>query len=103
MEKQPPRREPPRSARVEQLRDDIDRGRSGDRAPDRDPAAAPLGSDEEAAGRPVPEVAVAAARRQERADGPRPHSGRTRGRGTWMAAILVLVLLCAAGAGLALL
>lgn len=35
-----------------QLRDDIDKGRTGDRSAASDPAAAPLGTDEEAAGTP---------------------------------------------------
>ncbi len=38
---------------VEQLRNDIDRGRTGDKVEGVDPAAAPLGTDEEAAGTPV--------------------------------------------------
>ena len=35
-----------------QLRDTIDRGRTGSKVPYSDPAAAPLGTDEEAAGTP---------------------------------------------------
>ncbi|MBS7590082.1 hypothetical protein KHC24_22425 [Ancylobacter defluvii] len=35
---------------TEQLRHDIDRGRGGDKVPFPDPAAAPLGTDDEAAG-----------------------------------------------------
>lgn len=38
---------------IEQLRDDIDSGRTRDKVDFPDPAAAPLGSDEEAAGTPV--------------------------------------------------
>ena len=45
---------------VERLRRDIDAGRTGDKSPGPDPAAAPLGTDDEAAGTPVPPgVAVA--------------------------------------------
>lgn len=40
-------------ATADQLRDAIDRGRAGDKVPSYDPAAAPLGSDEEAAGTPL--------------------------------------------------
>jgi len=41
---------------AEQLRDDINRGRTGDKVPFHDPAAAPLGTDDEAAGAgPTPE------------------------------------------------
>ncbi len=37
---------------MEQLRDDIDSGRTGEKVPAADPAAAPLGADDEAAGMP---------------------------------------------------
>jgi hypothetical protein len=47
---------------VEQLRDDIDAGRTGDKIDWPDPAAAPLGSDEEAAGTPPSVEAVDTAR-----------------------------------------
>jgi hypothetical protein len=64
-------------ATVEQLRDAIDRGRAGDKVPVLDPAAAPLGADEEAAGTPLHSSAVHEAFRQEagRSSG---HSGRGR-------------------------
>ena len=52
-----------------QLRGDIDSGRTGDKVGGFDPAAAPLGTDEEAAGTPVPSDAVALARAQERTEG----------------------------------
>ena len=61
-EKSPPRQN---AARSEQLRNDIDRGKTGDKVPFRDPAAAPLGSDDEAAGHPPGPEAVARARAQE--------------------------------------
>ena len=41
-----------RGANVAQLRDAIDRGRTGSKVPYPDPSAAPLGTDEEAAGTP---------------------------------------------------
>jgi hypothetical protein len=47
---------------TEQLRNDIDRGRTGDKVDFPDPATAPLGTDEEAAGTPVPPHVVAQAR-----------------------------------------
>jgi hypothetical protein len=50
---------------TDRLRKDIDRGRSGDKVGVVDPAAAPLGTDEEAAGTPVPAEAVAQAHHQE--------------------------------------
>jgi len=42
----------PDARNVDQLRADIDSGRSGDKVPFPDPAAAPLGTDAEAAGFP---------------------------------------------------
>jgi hypothetical protein len=56
---------PPRSTSA-QLRDDIDSGRTGDKVPWSDPAAAPLGTDEEAAGTPPSPADVEAARMAER-------------------------------------
>jgi hypothetical protein len=50
---------------VDQLRADIDAGRTRDKVPGSDPAAAPLGTDEEAAGTPISPEAVALARRHE--------------------------------------
>lgn len=50
--KLPHRADPPT---VDRLRSDIDEGRSGDKVRFPDPAAAPLGSDDEAAGTPVSE------------------------------------------------
>ena len=48
---------------TEQLRHDIDTGKTGDKIPFPDPAAAPLGTDEEAAGTPVhPEIVEQASR-----------------------------------------
>ena len=40
------------SPTVDQLRKEIDRGQAGDKAPGVDPAAAPLGTDDEAGGNP---------------------------------------------------
>lgn len=48
-----------------QLKDDIDAGRTGDKVAAFDPAAAPLGTDEEAAGTPTPPQAWSSARRAE--------------------------------------
>lgn len=52
-----------------QLKDDIDNGRTGDKVGGFDPGAAPLGTDDEAAGTPVPSEAVAQARAEERSNG----------------------------------
>jgi hypothetical protein len=50
---------------VAQLRADIDSGRTGDKVAAIDHAVAPLGTDEEAAGTPVPPHIIAKARRLE--------------------------------------
>ena len=47
---------------TERLRTDIDKGRTGDKVAGSDPAAAPLGADDEAAGRPPKAHTVARAR-----------------------------------------
>lgn len=59
---------PPDDARptAAQLAADIDSGRTGDKNPVRDPALAPLGTDDEAAGRAPEPFRVALARRSER-------------------------------------
>lgn len=54
-----------RTDTADRLRADIDRGRTGDKIPGSDPAAAPLGADEEAAGTPLSREAIAEARRSE--------------------------------------
>lgn len=48
-----------------QLRDTIDRGRTGSKVPFQDPAAAPLGTDDEAAGTPPTPDEIRAAMRFE--------------------------------------
>jgi hypothetical protein len=55
----------PRGPTTAQLRDAIDRGRTGSKVPHPDPAAAPLGTDEEAAGTPPAPDAVRTALRNE--------------------------------------
>jgi hypothetical protein len=62
-----PMRPPPDSARptTAMLKADVDSGRTGDKNPVFDPSLAPLGTDDEAAGRPPSSVRVALARRYE--------------------------------------
>ena len=48
-----------------QLRGDIDRGLTGDKVAAADPAAAPLGTDEEAAGTPLSPEVIAEAHERE--------------------------------------
>lgn len=85
------------SAYPDQLRHDIDSGRTGDKVAFPDPAAVPLGADEEAAGTPVSGQAAAAARRIETA---RPLAlARSDRACAWMATALVVIaaILIAAG------
>lgn len=62
---------------LEQLRYDIDRGATGDKKSSPDPAAAPLGTDAEAAGAPPgPEDVALASAQEHRSPRPQePHSG----------------------------
>lgn len=59
-----------RGATVAQLKHDIDSGRTGDKVGGFDPAASPLGTDDEAAGAPPSPEVVAQARAQETAGRP---------------------------------
>jgi hypothetical protein len=63
---------------IEQLRSDIDHGHTGDKVYGSDPAAAPLGADEEAAGTPISAKVITDARQAEGAKhsyAPRPNRG----------------------------
>ena len=55
----------PTDGAAARLREDIDRGLTGDKVNSPDPAAAPLGTDEEAAGMRIPVDAVERARTME--------------------------------------
>jgi hypothetical protein len=74
-----------------QLKGDIDAGRTGDKVAAPDPAMAPLGTDEEAAGTPPQPEAIALARRLESA---RPHEHGSRpGLGhAWILVAFIVVL-----------
>jgi hypothetical protein len=72
---------------TEQLRDDIDSGRTRDKVAAIDPAAAPLGTDEEAAGTPVPAQAVDMARTREVSDESSPRWG-------WSPLVYMTMLAC---------
>jgi hypothetical protein len=65
----------PQHPTASKLRHDIDRGRGGDKVDAIDPAAAPLGTDDEAAGTPVPPEAVAMAYAQEIGSSPASKDG----------------------------
>jgi hypothetical protein len=78
---------------TEQLRHDIDSGRTGDKVRVGDPAAAPLGTDDEAAASPPSRAAIATARDQE---GRGPSQQPRNGLGA--AWILIVIILLLAGA-----
>lgn len=90
------------SPTVEQLRAAIDSGRTGDKIPVADPAAAPLGADEEAAGTPLSAERVAAAHASEVR---RPSASRTGSRHGaallvgFLSAVLLLTALALAVGG----
>ena len=75
----PTRDEPPGDRGTsDRLRSEIDSGRTGDKVGYPDPAMAPLGTDDEAAGAPPTRDEIATARRQEtgRVDAPTADPGR---------------------------
>ena len=75
------------------LRHDIDRGRGGDKVDAIDPAAAPLGTDDEAAGTPPSREAVQIAYNNE--IGSRPSSERAKT--DWAVPFFVAFIICMAG------
>lgn len=85
----------PKGANTAQLRDAIDRGRTGSKVAHPDPAAAPLGTDEEAAGTPPSTAAVTQALRDE-VRNPAAHHAPRRTPGSrllaWSVAGVALVL-----------
>jgi hypothetical protein len=88
IEKPPPPVAPSRGetpARSEDLRRDIDAGRTGDKVPFRDPAAAPLGADDEAAGHPPSPHEVALARAHETRPGATHPNATEQGRDSFNA------------------
>ena len=74
---------------ISRLRADIDQGKTRDKVAFPDPAAAPLGTDEEAAGNPLTKEQVAQARDYETR---RPPHKRDSGVAIFAAVILALVL-----------
>ncbi len=91
---------------ADQLRGEIDSGATHDKVGHSDPAAAPLGTDDEAAGTPPTAEQVATARRHETArevrdpspaDQPPLQRGMAPGRGFILAIVSVLVIFAAIG------
>jgi hypothetical protein len=80
---------------VDELRSKIDSGLTGDKMPWPDPAAAPLGTDDEAGGTPPTRAQVAMAYRQEagRPVSSRSPAGRGLGVAWWMVGITVAIAL----------
>ena len=88
-----------------QLQGDTDSGRSGDKVGVFDPALAPLGTDDEAAGRPPEAARVAMARRAETTerwagDGNKEGYPHRRGGGALYAFIALIVVIAALFVGL---
>jgi hypothetical protein len=82
----------PERATTEQLRHDIDTGRTYDKVSAPDPALCPLGTDEEAGGTPTSPEAVAWARRYE--TGRAERLARAKRRSTsWTATLLAAALI----------
>lgn len=91
---------------ADQLRADIDAGRTGDKVAGSDPAAAPLGADAEAGGNPPSAQEVSHARAEEtartrapRGDAPKPERSRAgfggRTAGAIVAGLALLIFLIA--------
>ena len=85
---------------TDQLRRDIDTGRTGDKTDNIDPAAAPLGTDDEAAGTGPRPADVAAARAQQSSN-VSPELGRStnsRGSAVWVLLIIAAAIVLLVGA-----
>jgi hypothetical protein len=81
---------------MSQLRAEIDSGKTGDKVPFPDPAAAPLGTDDEAGGAPPrPEAIAAAAARETSRNTPKDAPDHT---GPWVWALILAGLLVMAAA-----
>ena len=85
---------------VAQLKDDIDSGRTGDKTATADPGLSPLGTDDEAAGRPASPERIATARSAEMKigaiananDAPKTHASLAWMLAVVAAAAVVIVL-----------
>ncbi|MBV1694519.1 MAG: hypothetical protein KGP27_08680 [Hyphomicrobiales bacterium] len=87
---------------TDRLRHDIDKGRTSDKVGAVDPAAAPLGTDDEAAGTPPSAAAIETARRHETKPVAR-HLDEAGATEHWLWPWVVVGLLVAAAATLAIL
>jgi hypothetical protein len=78
---------------IDQLRDDIDRGRTGEKVDGSDPAAAPLGTDEEAAGTPLSASVIAQTRDRELSRPRQPPQHRHGPGHAWILIGIIMVLI----------
>lgn len=86
-----------RGATTAQLRGDIDAGRTGDKVCWPDPAAAPLGTDDEAGGSPTSPQAAAAARDYETGRTAPSHEPRDGVGLAWWGATFALMVAALVG------
>jgi hypothetical protein len=85
---------------TDRLRSEIDQGRTGDKVSFPDPAAVPLGTDEEAAGTPPSREAVAVARKSETSRPSQPSQHRHGLRSVWIIIGFVIgFMACVVGIG----
>jgi hypothetical protein len=86
----------PKRSTTDQLREDARRGRTRNTIQVSDPAAAPLGTDEEAAGTPTPGEALQQARDYERAMGRKAQENVDEAQGpptaVWIYVSMILTL-----------
>lgn len=83
---------------AQRLKADIDKGRTHDKVPHPDYAAAPLGTDDEAAGAPMTEAGAGRSRAYENRTGGEP-SPAEHGRNMWPPAIIIgLAIILSIGA-----
>jgi len=80
-----------RTETVDRLRAEIDSGKTGDKIPAVDPAAAPLGTDDEAGGHPPSSDAIAIARAQETGRGAHVSSRHDLGNAWVLIAAIVML------------
>jgi hypothetical protein len=85
---------------LDQLRADIDSGRTGDKVSAPDPAMAPLGTDDEAAGTPPSPAAIALTRRLETSHPHQPQPQTGLGHAWILIAIVIAVAITIVGWGL---
>ena len=79
---------------VAQLKDDIDSGRTGSKVATADPGLSPLGTDDEAAGRPASPERIAMARAEEKRIGDVARAGdapKSFAPAGWMIAVIAVI------------